>query len=360
MDAHDHYNNATQNERYIARWIGELSPGNRADAGAFDTLKLGQGAASSTRKNYAQSLRRLDQATNGKPWRTLDAADASLFLAGLRRQGYKETTIRTDAAYVKSFLAWARNEARLPPQMVLAFRLRRSRTLTVRPVLTEDDERKLLAACLHTRDQAVVGLLIEGGFRLGELVNLDVGSVAFDDRGGAWLTLPALQEGLKTGPRRVYVTKYAALLHAFLSLHPTRDQPNSPLIYSLDNEQKPRPTTRLTRENAWKLLQRVRLASGLGHFRPHDLRHTSATRFSEAGANLLDLCERYGWSPSSREAATYVHHSDEHKERVARLAAGIDPNGRALDTADETQQKLGQLRRLWAELIGTELPERAR
>lgn len=352
----NHISRQAENERYIARWLAQIGPKNRTEAQDFHTLKLGQGAKSGTRVRYVQAMRDLDHATDGKPWAALDDKDIARFMAAKRLNGYATNTIRTDASYLKAFLKVARNEGQLPPRMVLAFRVLRNRNLPERPVLSRTDQEALMTAATNARDQVIIALLTEGGLRISEAANLDVGGVSFDDKGGAWLSMPSLDEGLKTGPRRVYIAEYGSLLHAYLETHPNRTEARAPLLLAYDHRRQIRSGTRLGPGGIWTALNRLQRKTGLRHFRPHDLRHTAITRAHQSGLSQIDLSERFWGRKDSKHAAHYVHNSDDHKERVARKAAGIDPNGNAHPSADQTHQKLAELRRLWAELMGTELP----
>lgn len=301
-------------------------------------------------------MRDLDRSTNGRSWASVDDKDIAHFLAAKRLGGYATNTIRTDASYLKAFLKIARNEGQLPPRMIIAFRVMRNKNLPERPVLDRPEQDALMEAAPNLRDQVIVALLTEGGLRINEAANLDVGGVSFDDKGGAWLSMPQLDEGLKTGPRRVYIAEYADLLHAYLQAHPDRTEATAALLLAYDHRRRVRSSTRLGPGGIWAALARLQRNTGLRRFRPHDMRHTAITRAHQSGLSQIDLSERFWGRKDSKHAAHYVHNTDEHKERVARKAAGIDPNGNTIHNADATQEKLAQLRRLWAELIGTELP----
>ncbi|MBI2077999.1 MAG: site-specific integrase [Euryarchaeota archaeon] len=351
----NHANTPAEAERRIPDLVARLSDPNRTHVEEYLTLKVAQGTRSSTREHYARALHQLDAALNGKPWATIDHIDVARFVAAQRLAGYSDDTLRSGGSYIKAFLRWHRDEGKLPPRLVAAFYIR-NRGLPERPIVTDEEEKALLATAPTLRDQVIVSLLLEAGFRVSELRLLDVGHVQLDDRGGAWITMPPPQEGLKTGPRPVYVAKSRGLLESYLSLHPNRGDPAAPLLLAYDNRRLARPGVRLLSNGIRCVIHRVQRRAGVRPFRPHDARHTSITRASDAGLNLVDLSERYWGRRDSRHAARYIHHSQDHKERVARQAAGIDPNGSPVAPRDETEAKLLELRRLWRDLIGGELP----
>ena len=65
--------------------------------------------------------------------------------------------------------------------------------------------------------------LYEGGFRIGELLGLQIKHVSFDNN-GAQVTVAG-----KTGMRRVRIIASAPLLSDWIEAHPRKDDPSGPL-----------------------------------------------------------------------------------------------------------------------------------
>lgn len=55
-------------------------------------------------------------------------------------------------------------------------------------LLTEDDIKKMIGACKNPRDRALIAVLWESGFRVGELGNMRVRDVELTDE-GTWIKL---------------------------------------------------------------------------------------------------------------------------------------------------------------------------
>ena len=57
----------------------------------------------------------------------------------------------------------------------------------------------------------------------------------------------------------------------------------------------------------WKFISRARIAAGLDHFRPHDLRHSHASLLIELGAHPKAISERMGHSEIGVTMNVYGH-----------------------------------------------------
>lgn len=220
---------ATEKTRQAAVNLDRISPHNRPPVAAFVALKRGQRAASSTIALYTWALHKLDSFTGGKAWAALTHEDASGFMVHLKESGHSYETCRTFSSYIKAFLKWHLDLPMLSPKMLAAFRVIAKGKAT-RPVLSQDQLASLLDAAECLRDQVLAAVLPNGGFRINELLCLDLRHVELDDKNGAWLSMPNLEKGLKTGPRPVYVAGVGPLLHAYISIHPQRDDPDAPLL----------------------------------------------------------------------------------------------------------------------------------
>lgn len=57
----------------------------------------------------------------------------------------------------------------------------------------------------------------------------------------------------------------------------------------------------------WKIINRARIAAGLEHFRPYDLRHSHASLLIELGAHPKAISERMGHSEIGVTMNVYGH-----------------------------------------------------
>ena len=94
-------------------------------------------------------------------------------------------------------------------------------------LITGEELNKLAQAAENLRDAAFVLLDYESGGRIGEILSCLIKHVTFDKYGAILLV-----DG-KTGPRRIRLIACVPALAQWLSIHPFRNDPNSPLRVGL-------------------------------------------------------------------------------------------------------------------------------
>ncbi|MDG6220047.1 MAG: site-specific integrase [Candidatus Thermoplasmatota archaeon] len=165
-------------------------------------------------------------------------------------------------------------------------------------MLDEDDVTRLLEHARNPRDRAFIALLWETGARIGELIDLRIGS--FEDHHHG---LKIVVDG-KTGQRRIPLIDSVPYVNAWLESHPNRNTNTSPMWVNIGTrnnaQQMEYPAiAKMLRETA----KRAKLDKPI---HPHHFRHSRASylanRFTEA-----QLCMWFGWVQGSEIPAKYVH-----------------------------------------------------
>jgi integrase/recombinase XerC len=146
--------------------------------------------------------------------------------------------------------------------------------------LDKRDLRRVLRAVhasAHLRDIAVIEVLAGTGLRVGELLALQVGDIALNERSGK-LTV---RRGKHDGYREVPLTaEVRAALQNYLVQHTDADNPNAPLWIGTRGELS-------HRSSIVRLLNKYAYQAEVENFNPHALRHTFATRYLEANPDDL-------------------------------------------------------------------------
>jgi len=169
-------------------------------------------------------------------------------------------------------------------------------------------------SCPNVRDPALILLTYETGGRIGELLSLSVGSVAFDKYGAV------LRFEGKTGSRRVRVIFSSGALAEWLNHHPSKDDPASPLWTSFERVGS---KERLEYGAVRRMLESAAGRCGVKkRVNPHSFRHARASNL----ANVLteaQMKEYLGWVGDSRMPATYVHLSGRNVDNALFKLNGI-------------------------------------
>ena len=166
-------------------------------------------------------------------------------------------------------------------------------------LITEEDRVKLLDSCAgNLRDRAFIDCHLEAGTRPGEILNLQIHHVHFDQLGAT------LQISGKTGTRIVRLIKSTPSLSSWLYVHPLRDDYDAPLWINTD---KKRFGNALSYAAASAMVKRrAKNAKIKKRINLQLFRHSAAT---DAANYLTDaqMRDRHGWSSYSKVPGRYVH-----------------------------------------------------
>lgn len=177
--------------------------------------------------------------------------------------------------------------------------------------LTEHDVQKMVDHSRSVRDRALVQVLFDGGFRLGELLNIRLQHVAFREveKGEKCFFLRAPYS--KTIPRTVVLpmpesTKW---LTYWLNRHPAK--PAIKADGAIDAADLRAQLFPMEKGQISTMFRKLGQAAIGRHVWPHLMRHTSATYWANK-LPYFKFCKRFGWTMTSDMPRRYID------------AAGID------------------------------------
>lgn len=160
-------------------------------------------------------------------------------------------------------------------------------------LLSETEVQQIIDAISTVRDKTLFSLLYETGARIGEILNMKVCDVIFDDK-GAYVMLDG-----KTGQRRNRIIKSIPLLKEWITTVPTDDSKRFLWITKDDN----RLGYPMIRKILKKLEKQLKLNKRLY---PHLFRHSRSTELAKY-LTEQQLKAYLGWTADSKMAGTYVH-----------------------------------------------------
>lgn len=210
-----------------------------------------------------------------------------------------------------------------------ALRVRTAQRLP-RP-LAEDQVARLLGALRRWRDRALILLMLQGGLRPGEVLNLHLGDIEYGRRRVVVRYRTDHPKGARTKSRQErLVDLHEPEALAALSAYVMRERPAdaaSPLVFLVGGRGAKRCEP-LGYPALAKLFARAAARLGIREpgVTPHALRHTHATRLWEGGMRELALQKRLGHaSPASTRLYTRV--ADPLVVAEYRRALGADGDG---------------------------------
>lgn len=184
--------------------------------------------------------------------------------------------------------------------------------------LTEQEVQQLVDRARTARDRALVQVLFDGGFRLGELLNIRLRHVTFKevDQGQRCFFLHAPYS--KTFPRTVVLpmpesTKW---LTYWLREHPARPQINAD--GTLKAEDLSAQLFPLTATRVEMIVPKLGEEALGKHVWPHLMRHTSATYWANK-LPYFKFCKRFGWTMTSKMPQKYIDAAGVDEIDAARI-----------------------------------------
>ena len=178
------------------------------------------------------------------------------------------TTIDNIRRVLSSFFSWLEDEDYIIKSPIR--RIHRIKTpTTVKEVLTDENLEKLRDECENIRDLSLIELLISTGMRVGELVNLNISNLNFEDR-----SCIVLGKGNKE--REVYFDAKTKLhLKEYIS---KRNDNNDALFVSLRE-----PHQRLSISGIELIVRNLGVNTNINKVHPHKFRRTLATMAIDKG-----------------------------------------------------------------------------
>lgn len=178
------------------------------------------------------------------------------------------TTIDNIRRVLSSFFSWLEDEDYIIKSPVR--RIHKIKTpVVVKEVLTDENLENLRDGCENIRDLSLIELLISTGMRVGELVNLNISNLNFEDR-----SCIVLGKGNKE--REVYFDAKAKLhLKEYIS---KRNDSNDALFVSMRE-----PHQRLSISGIELIIRTLGINSNINKVHPHKFRRTLATMAIDKG-----------------------------------------------------------------------------
>jgi integrase len=323
--------------QFLNRWLQVNVPGN---------------VAGSTLDDYLLTVRlHLEPALGRKRLSRLTVADVDTVWAAKRQQGYKPNTIRIMRAVLRRALAQAEREGLVARNVVALSQPPRLSQPEGRS-LTVEQARQLLDAAQGDRLEAAYLLLLSYGLRRGELLGL-----AWADLDRRASTLAVRQSVTRRKSSRRDDGTYPGGIESRVELSELKTRRSRRVLFltptiidALDAHAARQNQERQSAGSLWidhgliftsvvgtpidpdnfaKLFVRLAESAGLGHWHPHEARHSAASVMLAQGIPLEVVSEILGHSSIYITKDVYGHLVEGMKRDAAkRMAAALTPTPR--------------------------------
>ena len=242
--------------------------GNKRMIESFISSKQIEGCSDRTIKYYKEIIDKFNNSFD-KSIKKITTEEIRSYLSNYKEMSTcGSTTIDNIRRVLSSFFSWLEDEDYIIKSPIR--RIHRIKTpTTVKEVLTDENLEKLRDECENIRDLSLIELLISTGMRVGELVNLNISNLNFEDR-----SCIVLGKGNKE--REVYFDAKTKLhLKEYIS---KRNDTNDALFVSLRE-----PHQRLSISGIELIVRNLGVNTNINKVHPHKFRRTLATMAIDKG-----------------------------------------------------------------------------
>ena len=299
----------------------KITESNKRDILAFNEHCFAEGLGVDRVIHYTWILKRLAEEI-GKDFRAAGKPDIVRLVANVEARKISAWTKHDYRITIRKFFRWLRNKPNPPEVSWIKIGNGVKNHKLPEELLNEKDVEKLIKAARDVQIKALVALLWEGGFRVGELLSLRIKHVELEERLGRLVV-----DG-KTGMRRVVILLSLPYLTQWLNLHPCKEDSSSPLWLQRNGKPLNYPDVRN------RLQDLARKAGVKKRVNPHGFRHARATFLSQHFTEA-QLSQYLGWIPGTKMAAVYVHLSGRDLEEPLLKLYGLQKE----ETPEESRLK---------------------
>lgn len=247
----------------------------------FINAKKIEGCSERTLKYYHSSVRHMFSMIS-TPVRKISTEQLRGYLANYQKiNNCSKSTVDNIRRNISSFFSWLEEEDHIlksPMKRIHKIKTKKA----VKETISDEDIERLRDHCEVSRDIAIIDLLYSTGIRVGELVNLNISDINFEER-------ECIVYGKGDKERRVYFDAKAKIhLQNYIS---TRRDSNPALFVTLDA-----PYERLKISGVEIRLRQLGRKLNMNKIHPHKFRRTMATRAIDKGMPIEQVQKLLGHS----------------------------------------------------------------
>ena len=234
----------------------------------FISAKEVEGCSDRTINYYRDILKHLIEVLD-KPVRSIQTEDIRKYLADYKeKNNCSSVTIDNIRRVFSSFFSWLEDEDYIIKSPVR--RIHKIKTATiVKETFTDENIEKMRDECTDIRNLALIELLISTGIRVGELVNLNIKDINFEERS-------CIVQGKGNKQREVYFDARTKI-HLLQYLNIRTD--NNDALFVSNNK----PHQRLSIAGIELIVRKLGIKINVNKVHPHKFRRTLATMAIDKG-----------------------------------------------------------------------------
>lgn len=246
---------------------------------SFLSAKEIEGCSQRTISYYKENIQRLISKLE-KPIKGITTEDIRKYLSEYKEMNNcGSVTIDNIRRVFSSFFAWLEDEDYIIKSPVR--RIHKVKTASIiKETFTDENIEKMRDECKNIRNLAIIELLISTGMRVGELVNLNIEDLNFEDRS-------CVVQGKGNKQREVYFDARTKI-HLMQYLNIRKDD-NKALFVSQN-----KPYQRLSISGIELIVRKIGIKTDVNRVHPHKFRRTLATMAIDKGMPIEQVQKLLG------------------------------------------------------------------
>lgn len=223
-------------------------------------------------------------------------------------KSYGKYTVEQYKSQIKKFFKWYYKweEGMAIPEVVRGLKVNVNKAYkrkTRNEMLDPDEIQILIDSCDNLRDKAIISVMYDGAFRLGEFFGMKIGDIFKDKDGKTGITVDG-----KTGQGIGWLNMSVSYLENYLETHPDKDNLDAPVW-------------QLSYSRIQQLIYEIAEQSPVKkHISPHILRHSRIRHLSKQGMTEKEQRVFARWSKDSTMPSVYgAIDGEDVKERLFKI-----------------------------------------
>jgi integrase len=231
-----------------------------------------------------------------KPFKEMTRTDVQAIVAGIERSDLAESSKQHNKSILKKFFRYLQGEQNAASWVKTSVKL--SSKKLPEDLFTEDEVKMLIEAVDNPRDKALISVLFDSGCRVGEIGDLRIKNIIFDEYGGI------INVTGKTGARRVRLMFSMSAIADWLDYHPQKQDKEA---YVFVNVSGPNKGKQMRHSAIDQMIKKAAKKIGMEkRVHPHLFRHSRATMYAQH-LTEAQMEMNFGWIHGSKMSGTYVH-----------------------------------------------------
>lgn len=244
---------------------------------SFISCMIVEGRSQKTLRAYTFSINRFLAFVGNKPCREVNTYDVRAWLASLKIAGNKNISVKNQKNNITVFFTWLYNEGIIELNPCAPIRTIKVEVEEKAPFSSEDVD-AIRSCCINNKERAIVETLLSSGVRVGELCNLKLSDIDFDD-----LTV-RVRLGKGGKDRTTFITPVAKK-YIYYYLNETNHNSEYVFVSRYGKKYTPSGIQRMT----------TKMSNRCGiHVHPHRFRRTLASDLARKGMPIQEVQKLLG------------------------------------------------------------------